>query len=331
MRIGRLALGIALCIILAIIPLLIKTRYFLHILIVSGIYVVLALSYDLIVGQVGAVSLAHPAFFGIGAYTVGILTTRGHVSFPLALVMAGLMAFVGAFVIGIPSFQLSAQAFAVGTMGFALIAQLVAKNWISLTEGPMCTTAVPRPEVSVPFGLHLRVTGLEGFYYLIWGLALLTLLFVYRIHSSRIGRTFHAVRDNELLAKASGIDTLKYKMLAFTVGGAIAGVAGGYYSSYATLVCPEDMGLAYTINLLVIVYLGGVGTLRGVIMGALVFTALPEFLRIAPSMRLVIYGSLLLIASLYAPRGLEGLLAQLEGRFDLLAYAAQVWGGFRKR
>src|SRR5205807_10066482 len=124
---------------------------------------------------------------------------------------------------------------------------------------------------------------------------------------------FHAVRDNEPLAGAAGIDPLRYRMLAFTIGAGLAGGVGALYVHYLSVMCPEEMTVALTVNLLVIVFLGGVGSLRGVLLGAVLFTALPEVLRLAPTRRLVIYGALLLLAVVRSPVGVEGLVRRLAG------------------
>ena len=137
------------------------------------------------------------------------------------------------------------------------------------------------------------------------------MLLLYRgLTTFRLGRALHAVRDNEPLASLAAIDPLRYRMLAFTVGGALAGGVGAVYAHYLSVFCPEEMTVALTVNLLVIVFLGGVGTLRGVLVGAVLFTALPEVLRLAPTWRLVIYGGLLLVIVIRSPAGLDGLLTR---------------------
>jgi len=130
----------------------------------------------------------------------------------------------------------------------------------------------------------------------------------------RLGRAFHAVRDNEPLAGAAAINPLKYRLLAFTIAAGLAGGIGALYVHYLSVMCPEEMTVALTVNLLVIVFLGGVGSLRGVLVGAVLFTALPEVLRLAPTWRLVIYGALLLLVVIRSPGGLESLLRRAGAR-----------------
>ena len=282
-------------------------RYVVHVLIFTALFAALALSYDLVVGHVGSLSLAHPAFFGAGAYTAAILSTRSGWPFLADLCAAMLLAGLLAALAGVPLFRLTDHSFAVGTLGFALVAWIVATNWVELTRGPLCITGIPKPVLSLPGGPGFRVATLPAYYWLALT-ALAGTMTLYRgLTTFRIGRALHAVRDNESLAGAAGIDPLKYRMLAFTVAGALAGGVGALYAHYLSVICPEEMTVGLTVNLLVIVFLGGVGRLRGVLVGAALFTALPEVLRLAPTWRLVIYGTLLLIVVIRSPEGIEGL------------------------
>jgi ABC-type branched-subunit amino acid transport system permease subunit len=285
-----------------------QQRYLVHVLIFTALFAALALSYDLVVGHVGSLSLAHPAFFGIGAYTAGILATTARWPFAADLLAAVVAAAVVAALVGVPLFRLAEHAFAVGTLGLALVAWIVANNWVEVTRGPLCITGIPKPALG-----PLAITTLPAYYWL--ALTALTVVMVlYRgLTTFRLGRAFHAVRDNEPLAGAAGIDPLKYRLLAFTIGAAIAGGVGALYAHYLSVMCPEEMTIGLTVNLLVIVFLGGVGSLRGVLVGAVLFTALPEVLRLAPTWRLVIYGLLLLLVVVRSPEGLESLLRRFTG------------------
>ena len=286
-----------------------QQRYILHVLIFTAIFAALALSYDLVVGHVGSLSLAHPAFFGVGAYTAGILATQARWPFVADLSAAVLAAALVAALVGVPLFRLAEHAFAVGTLGLALVASVVANNWVEVTRGPLCITGIPKPALG-----PLAITTLPAYYWLVLA-ALAGVGLLYRgLTTFRLGRAFHAVRDNEPLAGAAGIDPLKYRLLAFTIGAALAGGIGALYVHYLSVMCPEEMTVALTVNLLVIVFLGGVGSLRGVLVGAVLFTALPEILRVAPTWRLVIYGALLLLVVIRAPGGLESLLRRRPAR-----------------
>jgi len=286
-----------------------QQRYVLHVLIFTALFAALALSYDLVVGHVGSLSLAHPAFFGIGAYTAGILATSARWPFVADVPAAGLAAAVVAALVGVPLFRLAEHAFAVGTLGLALVASVVANNWVEVTRGPLCITGIPKPRLG-----PLSVTTLPAQYWLALA-ALAGVVLLYRgLTTFRLGRAFHAVRDNEPLAGAAGIDPLKYRLLAFTIAAGLAGGIGALYVHYLSVMCPEEMTVGLTVNLLVIVFLGGVGSLRGVLVGAVLFTTLPEVLRVAPTWRLVIYGALLLLVVVRSPGGLEGLLRRPSAR-----------------
>jgi ABC-type branched-subunit amino acid transport system permease subunit len=277
-----------------------QQRYVLHVLIFTALYGALALSYDLIVGHVGSLSLAHPAFFGIGAYTAALLGTDAAWPFGAALPAAVATAGAAAVAVGIPIFRLTEHSFAMGTLGFALVTQIVATNWVDFTRGPLCVTGIPKPGLG-PF----RITTLPGFYWMALG-TLAAVGVLYRgLTTFRLGRAFHAVRDNAALAAAAAIDPLKYRMLAFAIGGALAGGIGALYGSYVGVLCPGELAIGLTVSLLVMVFLGGVGSLRGVLLGAAAFTALPEALRMAPTWRMVIYGLLLLVIVIRWPAGLE--------------------------
>jgi ABC-type branched-subunit amino acid transport system permease subunit len=285
-----------------------QQRYILHVLIFTAIFAALALSYDLVVGHVGSLSLAHPAFFGIGAYTAAILATRAGWPFLAGVLGAVIAAAVVAALVGVPLFRLAEHAFAVGTLGLALVTSVVANNWVEVTRGPLCVTGIPKPRLG-----PLAITTLPAFYWLALAALVAVALFYRGLTTFRLGRAFHAVRDNEPLAGAAGVDPLKYRRLAFTLAAAIAGGIGALYAHYLSVMCPEEMTVSLTINLLVIVFLGGVGSLRGVLLGAVLFTALPEVLRLAPTWRLVIYGGLLLLVVIRSPGGLESLLRRTAG------------------
>jgi ABC-type branched-subunit amino acid transport system permease subunit len=281
--------------------------YVMDVLIITALYVGLALSYDLVVGHVGSLSLAHPAFFGIGAYTVALLSTRLGLPAAVALIASAALPGLTALAVGIPSFRLSQYSFAIGTLGFATVAQLLALNWIDLTEGPMCVTRVPKASLGIAFNT------LTTFYFLMLASVIGVLLFVRQLVRSRIGRGFVAIRENELLADSVGISPLKYKLIAFSLSGALAGIMGGLYAYYINVVCPSEISLFQTLTLLLILFIGGSGSLRGVVLGAIVVIVVPELLRVALAWRLVLFGVVLLLIINFFPDGIEGLLRKIDG------------------
>lgn len=294
-------------------PLVIKSPYVIHILIVTGLYLSLAYSYNLIIGEVGDLSLAHPAFFGVGGYIAALMSTKiaAGVPLPAEWAVAIVVCAVLAYAMGILFFRLSPGAFSIATMAFCTIAELIIRNWVTVTNGPMCIVPIPRPRLGFFFLPAWNVRSLTQFYWLVLVMTLLVLAFCYRMVKSRIGRSFVAVRENETLARSLGINPLKYKMLALVVGAALAGLIGATYAHYMQIICPTDLGFSVTTILLIIVYVGGVGSLRGIVLGAILFTALPELLRAAPTYRLFVYGIILLATAIFMPEGLEGIIQRL--------------------
>lgn len=292
-------------------PLFVSTPYFIHIFVLMGMYILFALSYDLSVGQVGVLSLAHPAFFGIGAYTGAILAVNYNPNPFLCFFVGAVLAGILAFCIGIPCFRLSLHSFAIGTLGFALILELITRNWISLTRGPMGIPGIPRPILSIPYLFSWHVNTLVEFYYLMYILVGLGVAFYLVLTRSRVGRAFRAIREDEVLAASAGVHPLKYKMIAFITGACIAGVIGVFYAYWYSIVSPEQLSFYYTINLLIIVFLGGRGSFRGIVVAAFLFTVLPEFLRITPQFRLILYGIILLLTVIYFPDGIEHIFQRI--------------------
>lgn len=273
----------------------------------SLLWVAFALSYDLSVGHAGTVTLAHPAFFGIGAYAAAVLSTAAGTPFLLNVLVAVILAGAVAFLVGVPFFRLSDVFFAIGTLGFAFMTQIVAQNWQSVTRGALCITQIPRPDVGFgPISVHIG--DLAGFYYLILAIAVLTCVVYLALTSGRVGRAFAAVRGDEGLAQTFALNPLVYKMLAFVAGAMLAALIGVFQAHHVSVLCPDALGTFYTLNLLIIVFLGGVGTLRGVVLGAVLFTVIPELARFAQILAQLVYGVVLLVVVLYAPDGIEGLL-----------------------
>jgi branched-chain amino acid transport system permease protein len=212
--------------------------------------------------------------------------------------------------------------FAIGTLGAAIIAQLVANNAFNLTRGPMCIQGVPRPEFTIPFTSRvLEITQPVDYYYLQLPLLVITIVIYLALTSSRIGRAFAAVREDEVRASAVGIFPLRYKLLAFAVGAGIVGALGSFQAQYITVVCPSELALGITTTLLIIVFVGGIARFRGVMIGALIFSVLPRLLEaggtraIAPAYQQIAYGIILILVMIFLPEGLDGLITNLVRRF----------------
>lgn len=296
-------------------PIVIGTPYFVSTAIIALEFVGLAVAFDLVVGRIGALSLAQPVFFGYGSYIAalvakGVVPVGGGAWVELALALIG--GALLAFVIGIPSFRLSLHSFAMGTLGFALIAQLVANNWLDVTRGPLCLSAIPPLTFGYGIG-SFEISGLRESYYAVLTLAALGVAAVALVSRSRLGLAFNAVRDDPILAAARGLSPNRLRLTAFAISAAISAAIGVFAAHFQTVVCPTDLDISITVLLLIMVFIGGRGSLRGVVSAAVIFTIVPEMLRLTESLRLVIFGALLLVMVTTVPDGLEHLY-RLVGR-----------------
>jgi branched-chain amino acid transport system permease protein len=269
--------------------------------VVTLVYVVLSQGLNLIYGYTGWLSFAQVGFWGIGAYTAAILSSREGVDPWLGVAAGGAVAVAVAVVVGLPSLRLSRTAFIIVTLTFTLLLQLLATDWIGLTRGPLGLPGLPQ--------LHIGSTTFataRQFYWVMLVWAVFTLALVYRIVRSRLGRTLLAIRSDEYLAQAQGIPTLRYKLAAFALSAFLSGVAGGLYGFYLSVVDPTVFGFYFTQAMLVIVVVGGRGSFWGVTLAAIVFSAAPEALRWADKWRLITYGVVLIVVVLVMPGGFAG-------------------------
>ena len=282
-------------------PLWLTNPYYQHVLIMAGIFAVLALSLNLLLGYTGQLSLGHAAFFGIGAYTSALLTLRLDWSFWLGLPAATAAAALAGWAIGRLALKLRGAYFVLVTISFAGVIALVSVNWMELTNGPLGLPGIPAPELGA---WSLRSKG--AYYYLVLAAVALAWLVCHRLVHSRIGRAFVALRENETLAESVGIDVTHYLVLAAMVSAALAGMAGGLYAHYTRFVSPEVFLFTYTVTMAVMVVAGGKGTLAGPIVGALLFTVLPEALRAVTSWQwqMLAYGVILVLLVFFLPRGI---------------------------
>lgn len=288
---------------------LVLGEYALHAVIISMIFLLPAHGLNLIVGYTGMLSLAQGAFFGVGAYTAALLSVNYGMPFYVNVVSAGLMAGLIALPLGIPALRLKTYSFVMCTLGFVIIGQAVAKNWISLTRGDMGLSGIPNPS----FGFGVRITSVVGNYYLALAVAVIATLVFWAIVSSAAGRSMVAIRDDETLAESVGVPTWHYKLIVFVISAMFAGVGGSLYAQYLTVVSPLTFQMYYSTTVLIIVLGGGAGTIRGAILGSVVFVALSEALRIAPEARMIIYGFALLALVFLFPQGLVPLVDRVLG------------------
>jgi branched-chain amino acid transport system permease protein len=299
-------------------PFWVWNPYHLHTLIMAGIFAVLALSLNLLLGYAGQLSLGHAAFFGIGAYASALLTLKLEWSPWLGLLAAILLPALAGFGIGWLALKLRGAYFVLLTISFAGVVSLVSVNWMDLTNGPLGLPGIPPVDLALPGlgAVSLRSKG--AYYYLVLAAVILAYAACHRLVHSRAGRALVALRENETLAESVGIDSTHYLVLAAVVSTGMAGAGGGLYAHYTRFVSPEVFLFTYTVTMVIMVVAGGKGTLAGPVVGAVIFTVLPEALRAVTSWQwqMLLYGLLLIATLVFLPRGI---VPELSDR----------WGGRR--
>ena len=290
-------------------PLFLTVPYFLHLMILGLIWVVIAQGQNLIQGFTGYVSIASAGFMGVGAYASTLLAMRLGLPVWLCLLGAPLISAVIALFVGYPSLRVKGHYFAIVTLAYNLVIVIVLNNFTSLTGGEGGIPHVPRPEGFSFFGHPIAFDTREAYYYLVLLAAIFATVVCALILHSRVGHVLLSIRQNEPLAQAVGIETWRYKLFAFVMSGAFAGLAGALYAHFIGFLNPEPFGVDQSLNAILAVILGGSGTLIGPAVGAFLVIALPEYLRIADTLRLVVYGALLMLTTIYIPRGVVPLFA----------------------
>ncbi len=302
------------------IPLWMTDQYVLHVLIVTGIFIVAAISLNLLLGYAGQLSLGHVAFFGIGAYASALVSLGFSAQVAPGVVAAldpqpvwcGMLAAVvvaGAFgwLIGKLSFRVRGAYFVIVSISFAEVMRLVAVNWVELTQGPMALNNIPPLTLWVPgLGEH-AFWKKPANYWLVLAVAVVSYVLVRRLVHSRAGRAMVALRENEPLATSVGVDVTRSLVLAAVVSAAIAGAAGALYAHYVRIVDPDVFLFLYTVTMVIMVITGGKGTLAGPIVGGLIFGLAPETLRAAairPEVQWIAYGVLMILVLYFLPTGI---------------------------
>ncbi len=283
-------------------------EYILHIIIIIGIYVILCVSLNLIAGYAGLLSIAHAAFFGVGAYVAALMALKLHSPFLVNIVCAVVLSGLLGVLIGIPSLRIRDDYFVIATFAFQVITFSVLNNWVSFTGGPMGLPAIPQPNV---FGWE--VSSSPEFLLLTVVLCILTLFIVRRIVNSPVGRILKTIREDEALAHAAGKNVAACKVMVFGAGAALASTAGVIYAHYISFIDPTSFTVMESIFIISIVIIGGAGSLRGPVVGAIVLIILPELLRfiglpssVAANLRQIIYGVALVAMMMWRPQGLMG-------------------------
>lgn len=304
-RLRALAVLAALAVLFGV-PRLSANEYLLALGISFATFSVLSGGLNLVYGYAGLLSFAQVGFFGIGAYTAVLLVTERGWSLWAGAVGGGLLAALVGVAIGYSSLRLSRHAFAIVSLSFALLCLIVARDWVSLTRGAMGIPGLPAPTLRLPGGVLWRLGQPADFYYLLLGFAVLAHGAIYLVVTSRIGRAMRAVKLNEPLAQSQGIDPLACKLFALALSALLAGIVGGLFVFYLTIVDPSIFDFYYTETMLIMVIIGGPGSFWGVLAASAVLTALPDLLRFTTDLRMVLYGAVLIAAMLLFPGGVGG-------------------------
>tara|TARA_Y100000310_G_scaffold334233_1_gene413545 strand:- start:74942 stop:75829 length:888 start_codon:yes stop_codon:yes gene_type:complete len=281
--------------------------YIIHILIIIGIYVILALSLDLAIGYTGLLNIGHVAFYAVGAYTSALLALNFGTPFLISFLAGGIIAGIFSLVVAIPALKLRGDYLAVATLGLAIIVENILKNWTSLTRGPLGLPGIPKPTI---FGITL--TGIT-YLALVIVVGVVTYYLLRYLIKTPFGRILQAIREDELVAKSLGKNVTKYKTQALLISAFFAGLAGSLYAHYITFIDPTSFSILESVLIISMIVVGGIATLKGAIIGAIILILLPEALRFLPlpssmigALRQIIYAVLLVVLLIKRPQGLLG-------------------------
>lgn len=286
--------------------------YLIHLAILFSIYGILGTSLNLVVGYAGFLSLAHAAFYGIGAYTTAILLTEAGVGFFSAVALGIAITAVVSFLIGAVLSKFKNDYYVLASLGFNSIAFAVFINWEKLTRGPLGIPGIPRPNIELGI-MNYEFSSNPSFLIFISTFLILIYFASRFIVNSSFGRALKAIREDEEALSIFGYNTLYFKLAIFVISAVMASIAGSFFASYITFIDPLSFTLMESVFVLAIIILGGLASLRGSILGALFLVLLPEILRfvgfpadIAAQMRQIVYGAILILLMLYRPQGLVG-------------------------
>lgn len=287
------------CLVVLLAPLPLSGSYLTNVLVFVGVNSILALGLNLLLGFAGQISLGQAAFFGLGAYGSGVLTSVYAFNPWVAMVAVALAVAAFAFAIGFPVLRLKGHYLAMATLGVGVIANIAFNETVDLTGGPSGLSGIP----NLAIGSFTFDTDLKN-YYLVWGFALVMILFALNLVNSRFGRGLRAIHDSEVAARVMGVNARLMKVQVFTLSAFISAIAGSLYCHVMTFISPTSFGFNTSVELLTMIVIGGLGSVYGSILGALLLTMLPEILRTFQDYDIIVYGSLLIVMTIYMPGGL---------------------------
>lgn len=303
----------------ASIPVWLHDPYLLNAFITTGIFIIAAMSLNLLLGYTGQLSLGHVAFFGIGAYTSALVSLGFNVEliggirivhepWPvwLGFVLGVLIAGLCGYIVGKLSFRVRGAYFVIVTISFAEVVRLVALNWVELTQGPLALTSIPPITLGFPGLGYFDFYSKKSYFYLVLAVIVFSYVIIRRLVNSRVGRAMVALKENESLAVSVGIDVTRYLVLAAVVSAGIAGAAGSLYAHYLKIIDPDVFLFLYTVTMVIMVITGGKGTLAGPIVGGLIFGFIPVVARsfAAPEVQWILYGFFMILIVFVLPQGI---------------------------
>lgn len=293
-----------------LLPFIVPNEYILHVLVLVCIWSISVYGINILTGYTGNLSLAHVGFFAIGAYTLGLLTTKANWNFWLALLAAVVLSMILGALVGLISLRTNGHFFAIYTMCVGYIIFLVIDKWDSLTGGVRGLVGIPNPS---PIG-PIRFDSLTSQYYLVLLLLVLTIFISKRIVQSLVGRTFIAIRNSEELARTIGISTKKNQLLAFVTSCFFAGLSGALYASFVQFIGPAVGSILLGFEMLIYLVIGGIGTLAGPVIGTLIIVTLTQSLQFLQEYRMIFFGPILLLILIFYPQGITGAINSVTNK-----------------
>ena len=281
------------------IPLLTSNKYWLFIFSVCFMYVILSLGMNIVTGWAGQFSLGSAAFFGIGGYAAALMVMKIGFPFWLAVILASLLGFFGGLLLGYPCLRLRHMYLAMVTIAFTMIINEVLINWVDVTGGPLGLVGIPRPRIG-----FISLATESSYYYFVFFVTLAVAWIMYKLRDCYIGRALNAIRQDDEVAEASGINTTYYKVLSFSLSGLFSALAGGLYAFGLGFLSPETFNIGFSFLVLYMLLVGGIGTIEGAIIGGLIVGILPEALRFVSEYKLIVFSAVIIVILIYSPRGI---------------------------
>jgi branched-chain amino acid transport system permease protein len=286
--------------------------HYVDVMIFAGIFSLVSLGLCMLMGYAGQVSMAQAAFFGIGAYSSGILTSRLGWNPWMAMPAGAALSALVAWIIGVPALRLKGHYLAMATLGFGVIVHIVLGEEVKWTGGPSGMVDIPGLKIG-----GWKLISEVAWYYMIWAVVFLALLFCLHVIHSRVGRGLRAIHEEEMAAESMGVPTARYKVQIFVFSAILSALAGSFYTHYVTCLNPGSFNLMWSIRFVLMVMVGGMQSLWGAILGAVLLTfAGNEWLQVFSDFEILVYGAMLLCVALFLPGGMVSLIPKAIGIFQ---------------